>query len=298
MVQKFLAALDGGKDSESVLPYLETLLETQDADVTLLHVIPELELPNVQNAHAYLKKAARRLTDKGAVVDVHTLVGTPASMIVNMAAQGHYSLILMCSEGRKGLARLVLGSVTEEVLRHATVPVLVVHPLGQTEKKPQLKRIVVPLDGSHRSASILPHLLPLAVAAGSKLLFVTSIDPRAKDSLPVEVVSKNIFKEQKEMHRQGLKTELAIRYGDPATEILAYSDVQDADLLALSTHGRTGLERVLYGSVAESLLRDSKIPLLVLRTVGKFESDPMHAPAIRAEREQQRAKESKSGIGA
>lgn len=297
MVQKFLAALDMSKDAESILPYLETLLETQDADVTLVRVISQLDVPKIQGTHAYLNKAAEILRGKGAVVDVLALVGRPAPMIVEKAVQGGYSLILMCSQGRKGLSRLVLGSVTEEVLRRSPIPVLVVHPRGKAGKKPRLKRIVVPLDGSHRSATILPYVAPLAKAAGSKLLFMTAVNPRTKNDFPVEVVSKNLFHEQKLMHRQGVKTELAIRYGDPAAEILAYSDVQHADMLALSTHGRSGLDRMLYGSVAESVLRNGEIPMLVLRTAGTFESDPMHAPAIRAQREEQRAKEPKARVG-
>jgi nucleotide-binding universal stress UspA family protein len=103
------------------------------------------------------------------------------------------------------------------------------------------------------------------------------------------VVAKNLFREQKDLHRQGIQTELAIRYGDPATEILAFSKVQDADLLALSTHGRSGLDRARYGSVTESLLRNGDLPLLVLRTVGDFQSDPIHVRDIREQRAKKRA---------
>src|SRR5215203_5641753 len=88
MVQKFLAALDGSKASESILPYLETLLGSQDADVTLAHVIPDAAASRVQKAHAYLNKKAKELGDKGAVVDVHVLTGKPAMMLVDMAVRG------------------------------------------------------------------------------------------------------------------------------------------------------------------------------------------------------------------
>jgi len=195
----------------------------------------------------------------------------------------------MTSRGKKGLPRLILGSVAEEVLRRSPIPVLIVHPLTKTGVKPRLKRIVVPLDGSHRSGSILPHVATLAKATGSKLLFMTTVDPRVKNGFPVEVLAKNLFREQKELHKQGIQTELSIRYGDPTVEILSYSDVQGADLVALSTHGRSGVERALYGSVTESVLREGKLPMLVLRTAGKFEPDPIHAPAIRAQRQKQRA---------
>jgi nucleotide-binding universal stress UspA family protein len=167
--------------------------------------------------------------------------------------------------------------VTEEVLRRSPIPVFVVHPPTKTGEKPHFKRIVVPLDGSHRSGSILPHAAALAKATGSKLLFMTIVDPRAKDAPPVDVVAKYLFKEQKRLHKEGVQTELSIRYGDPASEIISYGDVQKADLLAMSTHGRSGIERTLYGSVAESVLRKGNLPMLVLRTSGKFVYDPTRA---------------------
>jgi hypothetical protein len=82
----------------------------------------------------------------------------------------------------------------------------------------------------------------------------------------------------------GIQTELSIRYGDPVAEILSFGGVQNADLVALSTHGRTGLERVRLGSVTESVLRRGKLPLLVYRSAGKFVPDPMHASKVRVRR--------------
>jgi nucleotide-binding universal stress UspA family protein len=277
MVQKILTALDGSTTSESILPYLETLLAARDADVTLIRVISTGTPAKIHEANSYLNKVAHGLKAKGAVVDVHVLVGKPAATIVDMAMRGGFSLILMCSRGKTGLKRLLLGSVAEETLRLSPIPVLVVHPLTKPYGKLRIKRIVVPLDGSHRSGSILPHLEPLAKATGAKLLFMTIVQPHAKDDLPVEVLSRNLFREQERLHKLGIQTELSIRYGDPVAEILSFGDGQNADLVALSTHGRTGLERARYGSVSESILRQGRFPLLILRTAGKFVSDPMHA---------------------
>lgn len=284
MVQKILTALDGSKTSESVLPYLETLLASQDADVTLLRVLSAESSDRSHEAYAYLDRIAARLREKGAVVDTRVRTGRPAPTIVDLAVEGGYSLIAMCSRGKSGVKRLLMGSVAEEVLRRSPMAVLIVHPAPKAAGKMRIKRIVVPLDGSLRSGSILPRLAPLAKATGAKLLLMTVIEPRAKNDYPVEVVARNIFRDQKQLHKQGIPTELAIRYGDPMTEILSFGDVQNADLMALSTHGRTGVERALYGSVAESVLRKGKLPLLILRTAGKFVSDPIHAPKIRAER--------------
>jgi nucleotide-binding universal stress UspA family protein len=293
MVNKILTALDGSKTSESILPYLESLLASQDANVTLVKVIPLPSPTKTHEASVYLNRVAAGLRAKGAVVDIHILTGKPAQTLVDMAVRGGYSLVVMCTGGKTGLKRLLLGSVAEEVLRISPVPVLIVQPLPKNAARPQFKRIVVPLDGSHRSGSILPTVSGLAKATGAKILFMTIVEPRAKDDLPVEVWARNMFKEQKQLHKEGVQTELAIRYGDPALEILSFGDVHHADLIALSTHGRTGLERVRYGSVAEKVLRQGKVPLLILRTAGKFVSDPMHASAIRAERKKKQTQEAK-----
>lgn len=291
MMRKTLAALDGTAESESILPYLEALLAAQDADLTLARVVMfESQRPK---AEAYLHKAAEQLRDRGAVVGVKVLVGKPAEALVDLAVREEYALIALCTK-TSALKRMILGSVAEEVLHRSSVPVLVVHPL-KTALKPQFKRIVVPLDGSHRSASILPHVAALAKALGAKVQIMTTVEPGARSDMPVEVVAKNLFKEQKELHREGLKTDLSIRFGDPAAEILSYGDAQGADLLALSTHGRSGVDRALYGSVAETVLRRGTLPMLILRTAGTLAYEPLKAPAIRAEREKKRAEAAHAG---
>jgi nucleotide-binding universal stress UspA family protein len=283
-MRKILTALDGTKASESILPYLETLLESQDANVTLVQVTPVWSNARTHEAYSYLNGVAEKLRAKGAVVDLHVLAGKPAETLVDMALRGNYSLIVMGSRGKTGLKRLLLGSVAEEVLRRSPLPVLIVHPPAATGEKPKLKRIVVPLDGSHRSATILPHVAALAKATGARLLFTTVVEPHAREEIPVELLARSLFRDQEQLLRQGIPTELIIRYGNPTDEILSLGTVQGADLLALSTHGRTGFERARFGSVAESLLRKGKLPLLLLRTAGKFVPDPLRAPKIRSER--------------
>jgi nucleotide-binding universal stress UspA family protein len=288
MVKKILTALDGSKTSESVLPYLETLLASEDADVTLVRVVSGNSPEKHHEAYVYLNRVAAGLRAKGAVVRTEVRRGAAAFELAELAAQEGFSLLLMCSRGKSGLKRLLLGSVAEEVLRRSTIPVMIVHPLAKAAGRMRIKRIVVPLDGSARSASILPHVAALAKAVGARLLFMTTVEPRAKAEVPVEVVARNLFREQKKLHRQGIPTELSVRYGNPVEEILSFSDAQGADLVALSTHGRSGVERALYGSVTESVLREGALPLLILRTAGKFVSEPMKAPKIRAEREKKR----------
>ena len=286
MVQRILIALDGSKTSESILPYLEALLASQDADVTLARVTPGDSPARAEQAAAYLQRVASDLRAKGAVIDIKVPSGAPAPTLVDLAVRGGYSLIALCTRGKSGLKRLLLGSVAEDVLRRSPIPVLIVHPQAKAENV-KLKRIVVPLDGSHRSGAILPHAAALAKATGGRLLFTTVVEPRAREEIPVEVLARTLFREQKQFLKQGIPTELTIRYGDPAAEILEFGAVQGADLVAMSTHGRTGLERARFGSVAESILRKGKFPLLLIRSAGKFVPDPMGVPKARARRRQE-----------
>jgi len=249
-MKRILVPLDGSHRSASILPYLETLLASQDANVTLVRVAPNGPMGRAHEAYSYLNRVAEGLRAKGAVVDIHVLTGKPGPALVEMASRGGFSLVVMCSRGKAGLKRLLLGSVAEEVLRRSPVPVLIVHPRSDAAEKPKMKRILVPLDGSHRSAAILPPAAALAKATGARLIFTTVVEPNAREEIPVEVLAKNLFREQKELLRQGIPTELIIRYGNPANEILSLGEVQGADLVALSTHGRTGLERARFGSVA------------------------------------------------
>ena len=284
MTRKILTALDGSKASESVLPYLEALLRREDADVTLARVTASEGLKEKQEARSYLKGVASLLEAKGACVNVALLHGSPAEELVKHAAEGGYDLIVMCTRGKTGLKRLILGSVAEEVLRISPKPVLVVHPSEKGAPTPAVRRIAVPLDGSHRSASILPAVADLATAMEAKVSFVTVVSPTRKDDLPVEVVSENIFREQKTLQKRGLEVDIAILYGDPVTETLGYAERNHADLVAISTHGRSGLDRIRFGSVAEKILRKSTLPLLVIRTAAIPKQYSMDQARLKARR--------------
>jgi nucleotide-binding universal stress UspA family protein len=279
---KILVALDGSKTSESVLTYAETLLRRRDADLTLLLVMPKDEPSNHRAGRAYLDGVADRLRRKGAVLDVHVSIGRPAEQIAAFAVAGAYDLVLLCTRGKTGLKRVLFGSTAEEVLRLCSVPVLAVPPQADRTEPAAIRRILLPHDGSHRSGAAVRPAADLALAHEAKLCFVTVVSPTKKDELPVETVAANLFRQQKELQKEGLEVEVAVLYGEPAERILAYADETGADLLALSTHGRSGLDRVVYGSVADALLRKGRRPLLVVRTAAVPKTVAKSAAALRA----------------
>lgn len=266
MIRNILAAFDGSKASESTLPYLEMLLSRNDANVTLVGVSPSESADDRRVIGDYLTLLAERLRRKGASVEVEVPVGDPAEEILRLAETGRYNFLALTSRGKGGLKRFLFGSVAEEILRRVTIPAFVAHPLAGGATPAPIRTILVPLDGSHRSASVLRAAADLALAHGAKLNLISIVLRTGKDELPVEVAAENLYRDQKHLKAKGLDVGLEVLFGDPAQEILTYARKHGADVIAMTTHGRTGLNRTVYGSITEKVLRKGDLPLLILRT--------------------------------
>jgi len=144
------------------------------------------------------------------------------------------------------------------------------------------KTILVPLDGSKRAEAILPYVESLAGCCGSKVIFFGVVEP-----LPVMVAYHDMipqFDQDEIMRRtdemeaylvaqqgafrdKGFQAELEVRHGPVVEEIIAAAEREEVDLIAMASHGRTGLPRVFYGSVAAGVLHRVDHPLLLIRSL-------------------------------
>ena len=194
-------------------------------------------------------------------MDSLVLLGSVAPTLIHHAAEEGFDLIAMSTHGRSGLSKFFYGSVAEELLRASPVPLLLVRPDFEPTR---FRRILVPLDGSKRAESILSLATGFAKASGGELLIVTVL-PAPQ---PERVTWHKVQESRGKVEAAGVPAKIVVRYGDPLKEILRVGQMREVDLIALSTHGRTGMERFRFGSVAEEILKKSKIPLLVQRTVG------------------------------
>lgn len=256
MFKKILVPLDGSETSEQILPHLEQLLRTMDADLRLIHVCAQ-----PSEGKKYLDRVAEEIDDRFPGVSERVVTGDPVREIIGHALEGKFDFIAMTTHGRSGLSRLVFGSTAEELLRASPVPLFLVRPDVDPVR---FRTILVPLDGSHRAETILPLACDFASSSGGKLLLVTVLP--AKYPTPVTLSHVKGIRESVEDH--GIEAQIVVRHGGPVKEILAVSEARKADLIAISTHGRSGLDRLRFGSVAESILRTLRLPLLVLRTAG------------------------------
>jgi len=138
-------------------------------------------------------------------------------------------------------------------------------------------KILVPLDGSEIAESILPHVKDMAVAHGAEVILLrvlpaTGVLPSAAEREAME--ARNYLSAvEKRLQQQGVNARFTIRHGEDAEEITDYAEVNDVDLIAMSTHGRSGVGRWIFGSVAEKVLRGTNKPILLVRVPGISKTD-------------------------
>jgi nucleotide-binding universal stress UspA family protein len=135
------------------------------------------------------------------------------------------------------------------------------------------KRILVPLDGSDPAADVLPHVQELAKSIGAEVVLLRvafahifpGADPIETQVTAVQEAETYVIEHAKALQETGVRAEGKVRYGDPVEEILDHVTWDHIDLIAMATHGRTGLKRVVLGSMAEHVVRRSPVPVLLLR---------------------------------
>ena len=267
--------LDGSRLSERALRPAAELARRFESTITLVTVVAT-DAGAVEGTK-YLHETANELG--AAVGDVRVVVGVdPAHEIGQVVADHPGSFVCMGSHGRSGIDQALLGSVAEDVIRTTTVPVVLVGPHARLSP-PTFEKLVVCLDGSSYSEAVLPLAASWATALGMKLWLVNAVEPDAPEQLPSEETRRDTGgRILKSDYVQALATSLDVEanwdvlHGDKAaTAIVAYTATASTSLVAMTTHGRTGLARVAIGSTAAKVVHDSACPVLVVRPTGPAE---------------------------
>lgn len=236
-------------------------------------------------AEEALNKVKLPATAENAKVSRYILSGTPAREIVDHAERHKADLVIIGTHGHGTIARFFLGSVADRVVHEAHCPVLVTKKPKGKVKHPKKKsrpftRILFPTDFSETSNLALDQAVALTKDMDAEL-FVLHVVDDSLISTHVEEERKIILKELrehalKEMHDQlpeelleNFETIGAVQRGDPGKKIAAYAEKNHCDLIILGTHGRTGIERALIGSVADKVVRRAKCPVFLVRPEAK-----------------------------
>lgn len=264
MINKVLVPLDGSRLSEEVLGPAMSLVKPSNGSLVLLHAVTPSEYFSVTAAQyvqqerrrsaAYLQELAERICRNGNGVQERVVTGEASREIVAEARRSHADLIAMSSHGRSGIREWAFGSVAERVLRTTNLPVLVFR--GALGRSYSIRRIVIALDGSEEALEVLPAAAELAAAFKASILLV-HVGKRLPPEMPMA---------QKMLAVRHLPFETRLLKGNPVEAILKAVESEKADVLALTTTGRTKRDQIFFGSVAEGILRKCSRPLLVVHT--------------------------------
>jgi nucleotide-binding universal stress UspA family protein len=303
MYRRILVPLDGSPTAEQALDEATGLAQHAAAQVLLVHVLDfGVSLPcdeddpdywrgcRQHDADTYLESVAEKTRVKSMVpvsISVRDGVNTVAAILTE-AEDWKANLIVMTTHGRGVIERAWLGSVADSLVREAKLPVLLVRAKAAgTERRGdrRFEHILVPLDDSERSRRILPAAAALARVEQARVTLLHVVHPWV---VPVRPLAHAHHAAEIRKHAVLDRTEKAEEYLseialglDPAIkdvtadavtakwsdaeEIMNYARDHEADLIALATHGRSGLKRSLLGSVADKIIRGADQPVLVLR---------------------------------
>jgi nucleotide-binding universal stress UspA family protein len=231
------------------------------------------------DARIYLENVARSL-GPDVNVETATYYEDPAIALVNEATRRAVDLVVMSTHGHTGLGSWIYGSIAEQVFRHVDVPVLVVSPncVG-TLPADRPPRILVPLDGSELAEKALEPVTDLARALGAPIHLARVVPPptfKHVGGYPdlvgvprgVDVGEAESYLETvaARLHENGIAVTMqAVEAEGVARSLSEVAEEQGADVIAMSTHGRGGVARLVMGSVASGIVQEATVPILLFR---------------------------------
>lgn len=290
MFKNILVPLDGSALAERALLPAATIAEAMQGKLTLLRVVPQFALlaadPTLyeemnrmgeEESLSYLRAKVEQL-DLEIPVEVVGENGQPANAIIRFAEACNIDLIVMSSHGRSGVNRWVYGSVAERVLRRAPCTTAILNARAGRDW-PEKSKILIPLDGSELAELALRpgKVLAKAIDADLHLLCVISSERRMLDTESMKLVFDGID-EKGLIDAQAYLQELAETNNDiqiqssvelekdtVADSIVDYAVEHEISIIVMSSHGRTGFSRWVYGSVAEKVLRSACCTTMIIR---------------------------------
>jgi nucleotide-binding universal stress UspA family protein len=290
--RKILVALDGSALAERALPPALLLAEKMAASLTLLRVVTappaSLELGLEEKlcrsrraeAAAYLEAVGAKAQPAAVEITTAVLSGGAAKSIVHYAEAQRVDLIVLCSHGRSGLGRWVLGSVTSRVLRKAPCSVLVIRANAPVAVFSE-KRLLAPLDGSPLAEQALPPALAIAQAVSAEVTLLSVLFSLGElaPALYQHHLDRITAEEQIDRVRylarvsaagkaRGIPVTTAVAAGPAAERIISYAGRHAVDLIVMCSHGRSGAAHWAYGSVTEKVLQGAPCATLVVPGAG------------------------------
>jgi nucleotide-binding universal stress UspA family protein len=233
-----------------------------------------------------IKKHYEIRSIKSIKVDSVFVAGYSAEQIVDYAEERKIGLIVMATHGQSGIRRWIVGSVAAKVVSATEQPILLIRAnviTPERRKKQIFKKALVPLDGSKESEAIMPYIGELASIVKTEVVLFHVVAPvqffysipgeASNQSLSPDDINKIVAKRKDYLDtlgaglkEKGIKASSRVIVGEPAKDIIRIADEIHADFVAMSTHGRSGIDRWTLGSTADKVLHGGNTPIMLVRS--------------------------------
>jgi nucleotide-binding universal stress UspA family protein len=286
MWKKILVPLDGSDLAELALPYAQEIASTFNSELILLYVSEPADEEHLHMHELYLEKLATQMKKVVKRVGPVVISGKPVDEIVKYTEKNDIRLIIMASHGSSGIIPWAAGGMASKVIDAIGVPLLLIKETKRrkTKEKHLISRILLPLDGSEAGEAAITRVRELrsrlkaevtllgVVPTGQHIRTVGGLDyilfPEQEMEAYRAEAREYLEKVYKRMQRgKKAKGELtiAISSGEVTKEILNYAQKKRASLIAISSHGHSGMTKWVFGSTAQKIIQDSPIPVLVVK---------------------------------
>jgi nucleotide-binding universal stress UspA family protein len=297
MSKPVVVPLDGSAFAEQALPFALAVVRRTAAPLHIVRIRPTLPLGlDGTEEGEYLQQVAERVRSQGAATIVvrvlhdefgpldHEPPGPEhvAGLIADYTTARGAGLIIMTTHGRGGLARMWLGSVADSLVRSATQPVLLIRPTDDDVRvarvDPEFRHVLVPLDGSEGGEDAIPVAVELGESFGARYSLVRVASSLTWAAAPTSEAAPMVYAPplsdkavQEYLNRaalpiqeKGLQVGTHVLFGNsPAPTLIDFAADNAVDLIALATAARSGVPRLLLGSIADKLVRAAPVPVLV-----------------------------------
>ncbi|WP_049947404.1 universal stress protein [Candidatus Halobonum tyrrellensis] len=295
MYGTLLFPTDGSEGASAAFGHVLDVAEARDATVHVLHVADTtnagVRLGDatadglVAAGETVVDETADRARERGVSVVTAVVRGEPYAEIVDYADAEAVDTVVMPTRGRRGLGRLLLGSTTERVVRRSNVPVLTIRPDAAVDYP--YRTVLVPTDGSDCADEALARGVDVANGSGAALHLLSVVDVASLgvdvrtdiQSASLEASAEAVLDEASAFaEERGVDPTTAMEYGSSIHRTVdSYVEEHDVDLVVVGTHGRTGFDRYMLGSVTEALVRTAPVPVLTVRAPVDGDADAADA---------------------
>jgi nucleotide-binding universal stress UspA family protein len=299
-IDRILCPVDFSDVSRHALAHAAAFAQWYGSNVTVLHVysapvppvavsqypgnVPMLAPIQPDEVREQVRQFCKPLDAAGVSPAIVVEEGDPAKVITRMAGDAAPDLLIMGTHGRGGFQRLLLGSVTEKVLRLVACPLLTVPPPAATGSTPSFKTILCPIDFGPSALRALEHAFSLAKEADARVVLLHVVESLADVVASGEPIGFSIPDFHQSLERDAAerlsalipadarswcRPEVLVTSGKAHREIVRVAKENQAELVVMGVQGRGAIDLLLFGSTTHHVIREAGVPVLTLRAAGQ-----------------------------